>query len=257
MLITRDNIEQINKIPSVRKVVSLVPSLTETIAELGAREKIAGVTRFCKYPKGICQKKPVVGGPKNFDLTRILNLRPDVVVGVKEENDKEGIIQLSEKVPVLLFDIIAPGDAYTMIENLGQLLGREKQAKSMVKKIQNSLRGLPPKQPPRKCLYLIWKNPWMAAGDKTFIHQMLQLCGFKNVVEGRYPAIEEKHFREAEVILLSSEPFPFSDKHRVLLQNQYPGKKIHLVDGEMFSWYGSHMLQAGEYFRDLSARITQ
>ncbi len=257
MLITENNINQINKISPATRVVSLVPSVTETIADLGAREKISAVTRFCKYPENIRSEKPVVGGPKSFEETQILKLRPDVVVGIKEENDKERILRLADKIPVLLFHITGLRKAYTMIENLGELVDRKTQAKEMIQKIQNGFSGLPPGKPLRKCLYLIWQKPWMAAGTNTFINEMLNLCGLKNITEGRYPQIDRQHFQKAEIILLSSEPFPFGEKHRKMLQKQFPGKKILLVDGEMFSWYGSHMVKAGAYFRDLSARITQ
>ena len=253
MLISNYNTNSINQISHPKRVVSLVPSLTETIADVGGQEKLVGVTRFCKYPEDIRQKAVVVGGPKDFDVERILRLKPDVVVAVKEENDKNRILTLSEKLPVVLFDILHLPDALKMILLLGNLLGKGEKARNIVSEINENFRQLPETKPLRPCLYLIWKKPWMAAGRETFINEMLRRAGFENVADGRYPAITEKHFSEAEVILLSSEPYPFREKDRRALQEQFPQKKILSVDGELFSWYGSRMLKAADYFRKLRA----
>ena len=251
MLITKDNINKISEIHQVNRIVSLVPSLTETIAFIGSKNILSGVTRFCKYPAGIRQETTVVGGPKDFDTEKILRLKPDVVVAVREENDKERILQLSEKIPVVLFDILHLTDAYEMMHTLGKLLGKEKEAKRIVTEIKNNLNPLPTGKPRTKCLYLIWKDPWMAAGQETFINEMLQRAGFENVAEGRYPKVSDEVFLQAKVLLLSSEPFPFREKHRQELQKKFPGKKVLPVDGEMFSWYGIRMAKAGNYLREI------
>ena len=253
MLITKNNLHKINALKPVQRVVSLVPSLTETIAFFGGVSKLAGVTRFCRYPEGIREKAAVVGGPKDFDVEKILSLGPDVVVAVKEENDKARILQLADKVPVILFDVLTFEDALEIIKTLGSLLGAENQAAQKALEIKSSFEALAGINHPPKSLYLIWKKPWMAAGKATFINEMLQRAGFENVAEGRYPEITEDDFLGADVLLLSSEPYPFNEKHRREIQQRFPGQKVILVDGEMFSWYGIRMLQAAEYFRSLRA----
>ncbi len=251
MLIIGDNLNEINKIAPAKRVVSLVPSLTETIAVLEAGEKLAGITRFCKYPEEIYKKNTVIGGPKDFDVEKIIGINPDVVVAVKEENDKAEILKLAKKLPVVLFDITHMEDAFGMILTLGKLLGKEEKSGLLVKNIKNEFATIPKVSPPKKSLYLIWEKPWMAAGKQTFINEMMQLAGFENIISGRYPQVSEKDFEQAEIVLLSSEPFPFKKKHRQELQQKYPDKKVLLVDGEIFSWYGSRMLKAGKYFSTL------
>ena len=249
MLIIGDKINEISKILPIDTIVSLVPSLTETIASFGAEKKLVGVTRFCKYPAGIREKTTVVGGPKDFDVEKIISLHPDVVVAVKEENDKTGILKLADKLPVVLFDIVHIRDTFEMMQTLGTLFGKEAKAGQMIDEIKDELATIPDISSKRKTLYLIWKNPWMAAGGETFINEMLNIAGFENIVSGRYPEVGEKEFAQAEVVLLSSEPYPFNEKHQREIQQQFPEKQIILVDGEMFSWYGSRMLEAADYFR--------
>ena len=251
MLIVENNTNEINKIAPASRIVSLVPSLTETIAFLGAVRSLAGITRFCKYPEGIQDKTTVVGGPKDFDIEMIISLKPDVVVAVKEENNKARILALAEKLPVILFDIMHIEDAFEMMLTLGKLLGKEKEAGKTIGEIKNEFASIPNSLPKRKCLYLIWKKPWMAAGKQTFINENLEKLGLENVMEGRYPEVKKENFEQADYLLLSSEPFPFRDKHRQEIQQKYPDKKVMLVDGEMFSWYGSRMRKAGNYFRNL------
>jgi len=251
MLITKDNLNIINEILPVKQVVSLVPSLTETIAYFGGSSKLAGVTRFCKYPENIRHKTAVIGGPKDFNVEKILSFSPDVVVAVKEENDKDRILQLAEKLPVILFDIVHWEDALEMIKISGTLVGNGKKAERKVSEIEKLFNSMTSPRHRSKCLYLIWKKPWMAAGKETFINEMLQWAGFENMAEGRYPETTEKDFSRAEVLLLSSEPFPFREKEAEELKHRYPDKKVMLVDGEMFSWYGIRILQAADYFRSL------
>ena len=254
MLIEIGKENNINKLGVVNRVVSLVPSLTETIASLGARFNLCGVTRFCTSPEDIRTVVPTVGGTKNFSVRAVLNQQPDCVVGVKEENTKELILELAEKVPVVLFDIQNVEDALQMIAILGQLLDKNQEAKTMIQSITSGFQKLnmKPEIKPR-VLYLIWKDPWMAAGRETFIGEMIAEAGFDNLIPGRYPEVEDETFRQADVILLSSEPYPFTEKHSVTLQKKYPGKVFICVDAKMFSWYGSHLLQVPSYFKKLWA----
>jgi ABC-type Fe3+-hydroxamate transport system substrate-binding protein len=141
-----------------------------------------------------------------------------------------------------------------MIHSVGQLTGRENEASALVSDIHAAFQSLG-NADPLNCLYLVWKNPYMAAGGDTFISHMLEQAGFRNMLAGhsRYPILDETDILSLEpaVLLLSSEPYPFRDKDLAELQGKLPQTRILLADGEMFSWYGSRMLQAPGYFRQL------
>ena len=254
MIISGDNIHQIKQITPVHRVVSLVPSLTETIASLGGKNKLVGITRFCKYPLGIEKDVQRIGGTKSVHIQDVESLSPDLIVAVKEENEQKQVISLAEKFPVVVFDISNLNDALKMLEVMGMVLGQSDAATALNQKISKSFEQIPLRQFP-DTLYLIWRKPWMAAGKDTFINDMMRRVGFENRVDGRYPELGDDELAKAKTILLSSEPYPFTEKHRQLLQDQYPEKKILLVDGEMFSWYGSRLLKSARYFKDLQKVI--
>jgi len=250
MLITSDNLQIINQLSPVKRIVCLVPSLTETIASLGGKNKLAGITRFCKYPLGIRQGRKLIGGTKSLHIQEIEALSPDLILAVKEENNQKEVLALAEKFSVVVFDISALGDSLVMIEIMGILLGRSDAAIQLNQKIRTAFDKIPLRKIP-DTIYLIWRNPWMAAGKDTFINDMLNRAGFENMVKGRYPVLTDYDLAKAKIILLSSEPYPFVEKHQQVLQKQYPDKKVVLVDGEMFSWYGSRLLLAADYFKEL------
>jgi len=254
MIISEDNFHQIKQIKSVRRVVSLVPSVTETIASLGGKNKLVGITRFCKYPYGIEKDIQRIGGTKSVHIQDVEALSPDLILAVKEENEQKQVISLAKKFPVVVFDISDLNDALKMIEVMGIVLGQSDAAIGLNQKISKSFEQIPRRQFP-DTLYLIWRKPWMAAGKNTFINDMMSRVGFENRVDGRYPELGDDELAKAKTVLLSSEPYPFTEKHRQLLQDQYPEKKIVCVDGEMFSWYGSRLLKAAHYFRDLQKVI--
>jgi ABC-type Fe3+-hydroxamate transport system substrate-binding protein len=240
-----------------QRIVSLVPSLTKTIADLGGSEKLTAVTNFCKYPENVVNILQKIGGPKNVKINEITKIEPDVIFSVKEENNREQIEMLQKRFKVIVFDISTIEDALRMIKTVSVVLGKEEKGTEFVNLINNKLFVLEKKHVklPSKVLYLIWKNPWMAAGKQTFISSMLDVVGFKNVVEGRYPVVESVDFLNAEIILLSSEPYNFSDKDKVALLKEYPRSRIFIVDGEMFSWYGTMMTQALNYIVKLHENI--
>ncbi|WP_245588115.1 ABC transporter substrate-binding protein [Algoriphagus terrigena] len=235
-----------------QRIISLVPSQTELLVDLGLEEQIVGVTKFCVHPGHLMKSKTIVGGTKNYRFDVIERLKPDLIIGNKEENDREGIEKLALSYPVWMSDIFDLNDSMRMISDLGKITGTETEAEGMVAQIQNSLSEKVPCK--GTCVYLIWEKPKMAAGKQTFIDSMLSLAGFENVVkEARYPAISEQELIQLspEYVLLSSEPFPFGEKHREAIQMLLPKCKILLVDGEMFSWYGSRLLHSMEYFKRL------
>ena len=249
-------IDQLNRTISLpnppKRIVSLVPSQTELLVDLGLRDKIVGVTKFCIHPKGLKKEKTVIGGTKNFHFDKIESLQPDLIIGNKEENYQEGIEKLAEKFPVWMSDIYTLEDAYRMIMCVGELTDTSIQAVQIVSQIKDGLE----KEFKLKgsAVYLIWKDPLIAIGSNTFIDSMLEKAGFNNLInQSRYPEVdlEEIVKLNPEFLLLSSEPFPFKEKHILFFQEKLPKTIIKMADGEMFSWYGSRLLFAGKYFEGL------
>jgi ABC-type Fe3+-hydroxamate transport system substrate-binding protein len=237
----------------VKRIVSLVPSQTELLADLDLHDEVVGITKFCVHPEGWRKTKAVVGGTKNFSIEAIDALKPDLIIGNKEENEKERIEILQGKYPVWMSDITTLEDSLTMIRSLGEITSKISQAESVIQSIRESFSRLK-KVTPASVLYLIWRDPWMAAGTGTFIHMMMGEIGLRNVLEiPRYPQLTRSQVSELrpDYIFLSSEPYPFSQKHIDEVRAMAPASKIMLVDGEMFSWYGSRLIKAPTYFNSL------
>jgi ABC-type Fe3+-hydroxamate transport system substrate-binding protein len=236
-----------------KRIISLVPSQTELLADLGLEDQVVGVTKFCVHPSS-WKQKPRVGGTKLFNYRDIDHLAPDLLIGNKEENYREGIEELQKKYPVWMSDIETLSDATAMIRSIGALTNRTLPAQNIANSIEDAFKHVR-KVSPMKTLYLIWKKPWMAAGKNTFIDCMLSRLGLINAVErSRYPELSESEMKQIDpdLILLSSEPYPFKVSHREAMKSLCPKAKIVLVDGEMFSWYGSRLLNAPAYFETLS-----
>ena len=236
------------------RIISLVPSQTELLYDLGLDQEVVGITRFCVHPKSWFQSKTKVGGTKDFQLEKIDALSPVLIIGNKEENDRERITALKEKYPVWMSDVVTLEDALNMIQSVGAIVQKEVQARTIIQQIRDGFKRLRLKSSAR-LLYLIWKDPWMGAGKNTFINSMLEHLGLANVLqEARYPVLTDQAIRDLspEVILLSSEPFPFREKHLNELRQLLPHAKILLVDGKLFSWYGSRLIKAPEYFNSLN-----
>jgi ABC-type Fe3+-hydroxamate transport system substrate-binding protein len=235
-----------------RRIISLVPSQTELLVDLGLEDRIVGVTKFCVHPRHLRKSKTIIGGTKSYRFDVIENLKPDLIIGNKEENDQAGIEQLSKSYPVWMSDIYNVKDSLRMISDLGAITRTWASAADLVSKIEQKLTSEPIYR--GTCVYLIWDNPKMAAGNNTFIDSMLSLAGFENVIEAnRYPEIPEERLvrLSPEFVLLSSEPFPFRESHRLEIQKLCPKAKVLLVDGEMFSWYGSRLLYSKDYLDGL------
>ena len=197
------------------------------------------------------QRRPI-------NIENIISLQPDLIIANKEENVKEQIELLAEKFPVWLTDVNNYNDALQMIADLGKITQSSEKANSISQSIQEQL-SAPIFNKKRKAVYLIWKSPFMTIGGDTFIDSMMQKAGFENTFHHltRYPEIELETIAnsDCEIVLLSSEPYPFSQKHVDEMQVALPNKKIIIVDGEMFSWYGSRMLKSGAYFKELSETL--
>ena len=244
------------------RIISIVPSQTELLCYLGLADKIIGRTKFCIHPSSIVKNIPVIGGTKNLRLEEIVKLKPDIVIGNLEENDRESIEKLEKEVPVWMSDIRSINAALDMISKIAIITGTEEKAVSLVTAILRELESIKTttsKLPQRTCLYLIWKDPYMGVGTDTYIDDVLEVSGFKNILNqsARYPVLNLKEIEELspDIIFLSSEPYPFKQKDVQELEENLPGPKIRLVDGEMFSWYGNRMLKAIPYLNDLIVNL--
>lgn len=244
-----------------QRIVSLVPSQTELLHGLGIDERVVGITKFCVHPASWLQTKTIVGGTKKIDADTIDQLKPDLIIANKEENNKDQVELLAKKYPVWISDVCNLNDALEMIESIGAITGTTPAAQQMTDAIQKNFQTLAlAGKKPLRAVYLVWRKPYMAAGADTFIHSMMTACGFDNILSNRlrYPKIKvPEDFGNCELVLLPSEPFPFADKHRRELKAFLPEKKIILVDGEMFSWYGSRLLKSPAYFMSLLEEIQQ
>ena len=238
-----------------KRIVSLVPSITELLFDLGLDEQVTGVTKFCVHPESCRREKTIVGGTKNLRTEVIRELRPDLILANKEENNREDVLRLAEEFPVFITDVSTVEDALEMIMSVGRITDRGEQSLLMCHRIIKARNEWYRHRPKGiRTLYLIWREPWMCAGADTFIHHMMEEAGLENVVEAnRYPKtnIEEMRAIHPQLVMLSSEPYPFSDEHLHELQQELPDSRIILVDGEMFSWYGSRMQYSYPYFGKL------
>ena len=240
-----------------KRIVSLVPSQTELLADLDLNQQVVGITRFCVHPQKWLDTKTIIGGTKSFDLDTIHRLNPDLIIGNKEENYQEGISALEAEYPVWMSDVVTLEDALSMIVSVGDLVDQTLRARQIQHRILAAFESII-KRGGKSVLYLIWRKPWMAAGGETFINTMLNRLGLHNATANRtrYPELtsEEISNLHADYIFLSSEPFPFGEKHIEEIRKISPHSKIHLVNGEFFSWYGSRLAQAPAYFNSLILR---
>ncbi len=244
---------------TAKRIVSVVPSQTELLFDLGLEEEVVGITKFCIHPNAWYRTKTRVGGTKTLHLDQIRLLNPNLILANFEENTQDQIETLQKEFKVYLSDIKTFSDALGMIKDVGNLVGRQERAREMVEQLK-ILQNKPIHFSSLfSAVYLIWQKPFMAAGRDTFIHDMLKYAGFDNVIqENRYPVLDIESIRKLNpsFILLSSEPFPFKQKHVEELQQEFPHSKVICVDGELFSWYGSRMLKAFDYFRTLHESLT-
>lgn len=260
MLSFTDQTGQVIHLPAIpKRIISLVPSQTELLADLCLTDEVVGITKFCVHPREWFRSKTRVGGTKQLNTAIIHSLAPDLVIANKEENVKEQINELQQQYPVWISDVNNLDDAYDMIEQVGAMTGREQQAVILLQQIKNAFSQLPTPDSRPRTAYFIWQKPYMTVGGDTFIHSMLELAGFDNMYreKTRYPEITIDELKKAncELLLLSSEPFPFQQKHIDELQPLLPGTKIILADGELFSWYGSRLLKAPAYFKELHQQL--
>jgi ABC-type Fe3+-hydroxamate transport system substrate-binding protein len=270
------------------RIVSLVPSQTELLYTLGESDapgatiassvgtpayEVVGITKFCVHPQSWFRQKTRVGGTKDLHLDRIHALRPDLIIANKEENERQQIEELARHYPVWISDVKTLPDALDMIRSIGHITGRQEQGEALATEIDRRFAALPADptasgsgtRPPvpagtgPRTAYFIWRDPWMTAGGDTFIHDMLGRCGLTNLFGhmDRYPSVELSSLADdgCDCVLLSSEPYPFRQKHIREIRDFLPDATIRLVDGELFSWYGSRLLHTPNYLQQLAERV--
>lgn len=247
--------------PNPKRIVSLVPSQTELLAFLGCDEEVVGITKFCVHPSGWLKSKMRIGGTKNPNIERIKLLKPDLVIANKEENRKEDVIAISKFAPVWVSNIEDLTSAYQMISDIGYLCNKEKMAQELVYAIKFAWNELPCFHQ-KSVLYAIWKDPYMFAGKNTFINHILNKMGLTNFAtdfDNRYPTLTLETIAglKPDFLFLSSEPYPFTHKHLATFESILPKTHITIVDGEYFSWYGSRLLEAAHYLKDLTTTLQQ
>ena len=254
------NTFQINFPP--KRIVSLVPSQTELLFDLGLEEEVVGITRFCIHPADKIKAKQKIGGTKQFDIENIKTLAPDLIIGNKEENYQEGIEELQKHFPVWMSDIYTLEDTYTMMREVARITNREEEGERIITEIKFQFISYQQETTNTKqqtAAYFIWRKPYMVAANNTFINHLLEVFGVKNVFESetRYPEIipEDIAAPKPDFIFLSSEPYRFTEKHFDEFRALSPSSKVIVVDGEMFSWYGSRLRFTAKYFQELREQL--
>ena len=250
---------------NITKIVSLVPSISELIYDLNAEDKIVGVTKFCVHPKYFQIEKTVVGGVQEFDIDKIIALKPDVVFASKDENFEDEIIELRKHVPVYVTDVKNVNEAISMIKTIGALLNKRSDADKITMKIDMQLKDLAKVTDDllyRSAAYFVWNDPWVAAGKDTFIDSLLKLIKVDNVfsnLKERYPMVTGAniHIGNPQMIMLPSEPFKFEDKHAIEIGRHTHDAATFFVDGQMFSWYGSRLVKSIDYLKLLAVKFKE
>jgi ABC-type Fe3+-hydroxamate transport system substrate-binding protein len=234
------------------RIVSLVPSLTEALFAFGVGTRVVGRTRYCLWPPRAVGKVPVVGGTKKVDVPRLLQLEPDLVVAVREENSRENVERIQEAgVPVFVGAPESVEGALWLLRELARVVEapRTDAVLGPIERVYGRLREGVERANSRRLFVPIWKNPYMSVGSDTYAHDVLETCGGENVCGGstRYPifTLEEVEAAQPEIVLLPDEPYPFSAED---LEDFYAldipaahSDRIHLVDGKLITWYGPRM----------------
>ncbi len=241
------------------KIISLVPSQTELLFELGLDKEVAAITKFCIHPESWHQSKTKIGGTKNLKLDKINAIQPDLIIANKEENEESQIRKLIEDFPVWISDIKNLDDALGMVREVSKIVGKENKGIEIINEIKSGFMLLAQKRNNINCAYLIWNKPMMTVGGDTFISNMLEYAGYTNVFneKSRYPEItaEDLEKKAPDVLFLSSEPFPYFNKLIDQYKSDFPKINVQLVDGELFSWYGSRLLKSPSYFLNLREKF--
>lgn len=227
-----------------RRIVCLVPSITELVAYFEMDTEVVGITKFCIYPTSWFQNKERVGGTKTIDIEKVRALKADLVIGNKEENTKEDIEALMSFTNVWMSDVNSLGDVKSLILSFSHLFNKAEKGTELIAQLDKYFELHASEGRGKSVLYLIWHSPGIVVGKNTYIDSYLSAIGYQNCVSlERYPAISDLSDLQPDVVLLSSEPFPFKETHLAFYQALFPSATIKLVDGERYSWYGVRTLR--------------
>ena len=250
---------ELQKFP--KRIISLVPSQTELLYQLGLDDNVIGITKFCIHPSHWKKKKKIVGGTKNYKIELIDDLKPDLIIANKEENNKDSLENLMQKYNVWVSDIKTLDHATQMIDVIGKMTNTSQISKKLIQKISVQFQILKTLQKKKQSVvYLIWNKPLMTISNDTFINHLMSLNNWENCYgnhNSRYPELTEEELVEMnpDILFLSSEPFPFKIKHIEQFKQLLPTSKILIVDGEYFSWYGPRLVDSPAYFSSIHRQL--
>ncbi|MCF8296512.1 MAG: helical backbone metal receptor [Saprospiraceae bacterium] len=249
----KDDLGNLLILPSkINKIISLCPSVTETLFALGLRKKIVGRTRYCIHPENEVSQIPTIGGVLDVSIEKIREINPDIIFAVKQENSKENIKKVTAEFPVYVFDVDDIQSSLNMIATIGCLCDALNLSVNLLSAILNKIDGIKTISKTNTFIYLVWKNPFMAAGEKTYISKLLERFDFVNCIDNYSKTyvnfnINDLIIHDADYVFLPSEPYKFTETDKQDIQKYFPNSKVLLVDGEMFSWYGSRLVKAVDY----------
>lgn len=245
-----------------QRIISLCPSITETLIKLGLKDQLAGRTDYCYRPQGEADELEKIGGPKTIDMACVDKIKPELLIAAKEESTREQIEKLREKYPVFVFDVSTYAEALDMIIRLGEITGTQEKAIEMSDHIDKAFAGIPRLNQSLTFLYLVWKEPLMAAGKRTYINDILTSHGFVNCLHNfiqRYVTLNFEVFKmlQFDMAFLPSEPYKFDEDDKKDILAFFPQADVRIVDGEMFSWYGYRMIHAAEYLTEMIRKLNE
>lgn len=253
--------------PNLR-IISLVPSLTETICDFGLQSQLVGCTHFCVHPVSLRKTAVAVGGTKDADIEKIIALKPTHIIVNHEENTEVLIDELKKHAALKQYQVIetfpkTPQESIQTVKSLASVFNVESKIIEWLQSAEQALRECQTNRSQHKIkyAYFIWRNPWMVAGNHTYISSMLALIGMENIfvtndaLKERYPQVDlqDSIFKTCDVCFFSSEPFPFKNRHieELLEKTQLSASKAHKIDGELMSWYGTRTLKGLKYLIQL------
>lgn len=254
------------------RILSLVPSITELLFDLGLEDQLIGRTQYCIHPADSVQSVPSVGGTKKINMDRVRDLKPTHAIVNIDENPKTMADDLRGMgVEVIVTHPMTPDDNLTLFKLLGGIFDRPEQTTKLSDDYNSARAAIQNEsnRPAKRVLYLIWQDPWMAVSSDTYVANTLALVnwsvGIPGIVSGqtgdaaRYPKIEIANdgLEDIDLILFSSEPYSFTEDDIDEFQFTFPdhAHKAHIIDGEMTSWYGSRAIRGLQYLRDFADRF--
>lgn len=245
----------------MNRIVSLVPSITELLCDLGLAEQIVGRTGFCIHPREVVRRIPKVGGTKTVDIDKVRALAPTHVIVNVDENEKTTADAIARFVPHLIVTHpLAPLDNLKLYRQIGAAFGREQESEALCARFQAAYDEAKSRSyEMRNVLYLIWKDPWMTVSRDTYISRTLALFGFDTApleTTARYPelTLNEPWLASVGLVLLSTEPYAFRERHLQEISARL-GRPALLIDAEMTSWYGSRAIRGLGYLTGFTARL--